>query len=85
MPQQQSWKVKLFEATGAPPGGTTPTARFLENFGVTANNVDGARKAAKDWLVARKRSVRAVSLVAGEDRTLVAYVMPLASKTKGAT
>jgi hypothetical protein len=80
----QSWKVKLFEATGAPPGGTMPTAKFLELFGVTANNVDGARKAAKDWLVARKRTVRAVSVLAGEPRTLVAYVMPLASTTKGA-
>lgn len=73
----QTWTVKLFEArTGAEFLKTKIAADSVEQFGVSASNSDGAKRAAREWLKTRGHRVRAVSVSAakGDVRVLIAYV-----------
>lgn len=73
---KQAWKVRLFEARTQDAFRATQTAAdFVEVFGVHADGSDAAKRDAKAWLESRGHTVRAISVSAKDERTLVAYVM----------
>lgn len=70
------WKVKIFEAhSRAEEARVGKPATHVDNAGVTAENHDAAKAAAREFLTKRGFVIRSINHSATEPATLVAYVM----------